>query len=217
MVRLQNLTKTFRLRGSRKVIARDVNIDFPSGRCVAILGRNGAGKSSLLRMIAGTLNPDRGQILSDGTISWPVGYAGSFHPDLTGAQNVRFTARIYGVDSTQLIEFARRFAEIGDHFWEPVRTYSSGMKARLAFGLSMGIPFDTYLMDEISAVGDARFKAKSNAVLRDRLGKSGAIIVTHSMSQVRQLCDAAVILEEGNMTYYENVAQAIRQHEANMA
>jgi len=217
MVRLQNLCKTFWLKGSRKVVARNLNAEFPSGQCVAILGRNGAGKSSLMKIIAGVLNADSGQVLSDGTISWPVGFAGTFHADLTGVQNVRFTARVYGVDSAQLIHFAQSFAELGDHFYEPVRTYSSGMKARLAFGLSMGIPFDTYLMDEIGAVGDAAFKEKSAAVLKDRLRKSGAIMISHSLNQVKLLCDSGAVLENGNLTYYEDVDAAIRHHQRNMS
>ena len=216
MVRLQNLCKTFRLTSSYKVVAHNLNAEFPDGKCVAILGRNGAGKSTLMKMIAGALNPDSGRILSDGSISWPVGFAGTFHPDLTGAQNVRFTARVYGVDSRQLIQFAENFAELDDHFYEPVRNYSSGMKARLAFGLSMGIPFNTYLMDEVGAVGDSAFKEKSAAVLKERLKKSGAIMISHSLNKVRQLCDSGSVLENGNLTYYEDVEEAIHQYERNM-
>ncbi|MFX4296231.1 ABC transporter ATP-binding protein [Sulfitobacter sp. DFL-23] len=124
-------------------------------RRVTLLGRNGAGKSSLLRMVAGTMEPTSGRIVSNGTISWPVGFAGSFHNELTGAQNVRFVARIYGVDTGDLVDFVQGFAEVGQHFHLPLKSYSSGMKSRLAFGTSMGIAFDTYLIDEVTAVGDA--------------------------------------------------------------
>lgn len=212
MIELRGLTKTYILRGRRKVVADNLNITFPTGVAVAILGRNGAGKSSLLKMIAGTMDPDEGEVLSDGTISWPVGFAGSFHPELTGIQNVRFIARIYGVDSDDLTHFVRRFAELGDHFNLPVRTYSSGMKSRLAFGTSMGIKFDTYLVDEVTAVGDASFRHKSEDIFARRMKKSGAIMVTHAPGQVRRLCQNAAVLEAGKLHYYTDIEEALAHH-----
>lgn len=217
MIRLENLTKVFALEGRRKVVADQINAIFPTGSSVALLGRNGAGKSTLLRMIAGTEDPTSGSIASTGTISWPVGFAGSFHPDLSGAQNVRFVGRIYGVDTDQLIDFVEDFAGIGVHFRLPFRTYSSGMRSRLAFGLSMGIGFDTYLVDEITAVGDAAFRAMSERVFRDRLKTAGAVMVSHSMGQVRSLCNAAAVLEDGRLIYYEDVEEGIAHHNRNMA
>lgn len=217
MVRLENLTKIYTTEGQRKVVADNLNVVFPSGRSVALLGRNGAGKSTLLSIIAGTINPTSGRVVSDGTISWPVGFSGSFHGDLTGAQNTRFVARVYGVDTEALLDFVEDFAELGQHFHLPFRTYSSGMKSRLAFGISMGIRFDTYLVDEITAVGDARFKKKSDILFRDRMARSGAIYVAHSMSAVRSLCQHAAVLENGQLTWYDDVAEGIAHHERNMA
>ncbi len=217
MIELRNLTKTFLLQGQRKTVARDISQVFPTGTSVALLGRNGAGKSSLLKMIAGTMDPTEGEIRSTGTISWPVGFAGSFHPDLTGAQNTRFIARIYGVETTELIDFVARFAELGPHFHLPLRSYSSGMRSRLAFGVSVGIPFDTYLIDEVVAVGDAIFRRKSGDLLRDRMRYSSAIVVSHSMPMVRQLCDVGAVLEDGDLTYYEDLDEAIEHHERNMS
>lgn len=216
MIRFENLTKVFVMDGRRKVVAQDVNLTFPTGAAVGLLGRNGAGKSTLLSMIAGTQPPTSGRIRSTGSISWPVGFAGSFHPELSGAQNCRFIGRIYGVDTDELIDFVAEFAELGGHFHLPLKTYSSGMKSRLAFGVSMGIAFDTYLVDEVTAVGDASFKARSDALFKARMRNAGAVVVSHSMSQIRQLCDAVVVLEGGQLDYYTDVEEGIARHEENM-
>jgi capsular polysaccharide transport system ATP-binding protein len=217
MIRLENLTKTFVLDGRRKVLFRDVNMDFPDRSSVALLGRNGAGKSTLLQMIAGTMDPTSGRILSTGRISWPVGFAGSFHPELTGIQNVRFIGRIYGVDTDELCDFVEDFAGIGVHFRLPVKTYSSGMRSRLTFGVSMGIPFDTYLVDEVTAVGDASFKKRSRELFQARLETASAVVVSHSMNLVRRVCDAAVVMEAGRLTYYDDLDAGIAHHLRNMA
>ncbi len=216
MIRLENLTKVFMLEGHRHVVFENVTMEFRSGLSVALLGRNGAGKSTLLKMIAGNLAPTAGRIVSTGTISWPVGFAGSFHPELSGAQNTRFVARIYGVDTDELVRFVEKFAGLGQHFHLPFRSYSSGMRSRLAFGVSMGIPFDTYLVDEVTSVGDAAFKAKSSALFKARMQTAGAFVVSHSMRMVRDLCQAGVVLEGGKMTYYDDIEAAIAHHEANM-
>ncbi|MBY6155041.1 ABC transporter ATP-binding protein [Vannielia litorea] len=212
MIELCNLTKSYSVKGTRKIVADNLNVTFPARTAVAILGRNGAGKSSLLRMISGAMEPDWGEVKIRGTVSWPVGFAGSFHPELTGLQNVRFIGRVYGVDTDELVEFVEDFAELGAHFRMPVRTYSSGMRSRLAFGASMGVHFDTYLIDEITAVGDASFKAKSEAVIRARLEKSGAIFVSHALPQVKRLCSQGAVLEEGQLHYYTDVDDAIAHH-----
>lgn len=217
MIELRNLTKSFATRNGRKYVAREISAVFPSGRAVGLMGRNGAGKSTLLRIIAGSIPADSGDILSTGSISFPVGFAGTFHPDLTGLQNTRFIARIYGIDTTELEDFVHDFAALGDHYQMPVRSYSSGMRSRLAFGISMGIHFDTYLVDEVTSVGDAAFRRKSAAVFKDRMSRSGAIVVTHSMAELRNLCDCGAILEDGHLYFYEDLAEAIAQHTKNMA
>ena len=198
-------------------MADDICVDFPTGTAVGLLGRNGAGKTTLLKMIAGTMEPTSGQILSSGTISYPVGFSGSFHRDLTGAQNARFVARIYGVDTEALVDFVEDFAELGPHFHHPIRSYSSGMRSRLAFGISMGIPFDTYLVDEVTSVGDAAFKKKSRRVFLERMETSGAIFVSHSTNMVRKLCTMGALLENGRLTLYTDLDEAIERHNANMA
>ncbi len=217
MLRFENLTKTFRIRGETKVVLDDVSLELPSSRAIGLLGRNGSGKSTLLQLIAGTMLPDQGRIVSDGTISWPVGFGGSFHKELTGAENVLFIARIYGVDSEELVSFVEDFAELGRHFHMPIRSYSSGMRSRLGFGVSMGIDFDTYLVDEVTAVGDASFKRKSRALFLDRMHRSGAIVVNHQMGQLRKFCDAGMVLEKGKIHYFDDLDEAIALHEELMA
>ena len=217
MIEMINLDKTFVLNGRRKVVADQINATFPSGKAVALLGRNGAGKSTLLKMIAGTMDPTAGEIRSNGSISWPVGFAGSFHGDLTGAQNTQFIARIYGVDTRELVDFVEEFAALGNHFKLPFRTYSAVMKSRLAFGVSMGIGFDTYLVDEVTSVGDAIFRKKSSTVFLERMKHAGAVVVTHSIGQVRELCDAGAVLEAGKLTYCDDLEEAIARHNENMS
>lgn len=212
MIEFQDISKGFWVRGEYQPVIRNLNLILPSGRSLALLGRNGAGKSTLLSIVAGTMRPDTGQVVSDGSISFTVGYAGSFHGGMTGAQNTRFVARLYGVDSDELTDFVEDFAEIGEHFRMPVRTYSSGMKSRLAFGISMGIKFDTYLIDEATATGDAKFKRKSREVFRARMAESSAVMVSHSMNEIRNFCDAGLILHDGEIEVYADVEDAIERH-----
>jgi capsular polysaccharide transport system ATP-binding protein len=217
MIRFEHLTKGFWVQGRYRIVLDDLTLDLPSGQSMALLGRNGAGKSTLLQIVAGTMPPASGRVVHEGTISWPVGSASSFHADLTGLQNTRFLARAYGVDSDELVDFVRDFAEIGDHFWMPLRSYSSGMRSRLSFGIAMGIPFDIYLIDEVTAVGDACFKRKSRAFFRDRMENATALLVSHSMSDMRAYCESGLVLNAGKLEYYPDVDDAIRRHEALMA
>ncbi len=216
MIEFRNLRKEFVLRGRRKVVINDLSMVVPSNTSVALLGRNGAGKSTLLQMIAGTMDATSGEILSTGTISWPVGFAGSFHPDLTGFQNTKFIARIYGVDTEELAAFVEDFADLGQSYHMPFRSYSSGMRSKLSFGVSMGIPFDTYLVDEVTSVGDASFKEKSKKLFLERMANSGSFVVTHNMEQVRQLCDVGIVLEHGRAVFHEDLEEAIKHHTRNM-
>lgn len=215
MIRLENITKSFPTEHGRKVVLDNVSVTFPTGVSVGLMGRNGAGKSTLMDIISGAIDPDAGRIVTDGTISWPIGFAGSFHRELTGVQNTRFIGRVYGVDTDELVAFVEDFAELGDHFYMPLRTYSAGMRSRLSFGVSMGIPFDTYLVDEVTSVGDAIFKVKSSAVFLERMKTSGALFVSHSIPKVRQLCTAGAVIEGGQIHYYDDVNDAIAHHQAN--
>ncbi|MEO0829582.1 MAG: ABC transporter ATP-binding protein [Pseudomonadota bacterium] len=209
MIRLERVNKRWRHRGIETVIARRLTAEFPTGHCIAIMGRNGTGKSTLLKMIAGSLDPDSGTIERDCSVSWPIGFGGLFHSQMSGIENVRFIARVYGVETTELVEFVEEFAQLGKHYFMPVSSYSSGMRSRLSFGVSMGVPFDTYLLDEVSSVGDSAFKEKASALLEDRLKIASAVIVTHSKKLVRRLCDGVAILEKGQITMYNDVREGL--------
>lgn len=216
MIEFRNLRKEFRIGGRRNVVIDDLSITLPSNTSVALLGRNGAGKSTLLQILAGSMEPTSGEVLSTGTISWPVGFAGSFHPELTGYQNTKFIARVYGVDTEELAQFVEDFAELGQSFYMPFRSYSSGMRSRLSFGVSMGIPFDTYLVDEVTSVGDAAFKKKSQDLFQERMQNAGAFMVSHNMEQVRAMCDVGIVLEHGKARFYDDLEVAIEHHLRNM-
>jgi len=217
VIELRNVSKHYPTVSGRKVVIDHLNLVLPWGAKVGVLGRNGAGKSTLLGMISGTVPPTSGEIRRSGSISWPLGFSGSFHSDLTGAQNVRFVARIYGMDTEAMIEFVEDFAELGEFMSMPLRSYSSGMKARLAFGMSMGVAFDWYLVDEITAVGDTAFKKKSLNAFKTRLAEAGILFTSLSTSTIRSYCTSGLVIERGEARYYTDIEEAIAIHEANMA
>lgn len=212
MIELRNITKGYWVHGVYRPVIQNLSLKLPTGRSLALLGGNGAGKSTLLKIISGVMRPDSGEVITDGTVSFTVGYAGSFHNDMTGLQNTRFVARVYGVDTDELVSFVQDFAELGDHFYLPVRMYSSGMKSRLAFGISMGVRFDTYLIDEATATGDKGFRAKARLVFRDRVKDASAIVVTHRTREVRTFCDTGYVLHKGRVEKFDDLEDAISRH-----
>ena len=216
MIEFRDVSKSYPTVSGRKVVLDDLTLVLPWGAKVGVLGRNGAGKSTLLGMISGAVRPDTGEIRRQGAISWPLGFAGSFHNDLTGAQNVRFVARIYGIDTEALVDFVETFAELGEFMEMPLRAYSAGMRARLAFGMSMGVSFDWYLVDEITAVGDTNFRNKSLAAFKTRLADAGLLVTSHSAATIRSYCTSGLVLERGQAQYFTDVEEAIAVHEANM-
>lgn len=214
MIALDHISKTFSSGGVTRQIVRNVTVTLPDVRGLALIGRNGAGKSTLLRLISGTLRPDRGCVRTDESISWPMGFSGGFHPALSGAQNTRFVARIYGKDPLSLEDYVRGFADLGDAFHTPVETYSSGMKARLAFAVSMGITFDCYLIDEIIGVGDAEFRARCRKAFQERASMSRLIMVSHNPEALRLFCQAGLVLQDGRLSYFPSLEDALAYHHA---
>jgi len=216
MIRFERVSKSYVADGRRKWLLRDVSMAWPRGRSVGLLGRNGAGKSTLLRMIGGAIEPDSGAIRRKGRISWPLGFTGGFHGSLTGAQNARFVARIYGVDTDDMLERVDDFSELGPFLHMPVSTYSSGMRARLAFAVSMAIDFDVYLVDEITAVGDAAFKRKCLEAFRAKLGRADVIMVSHAPATILEYCHVGVVIEDGRLSWHTDVRAALAEHDVNM-
>ncbi|AVS46456.1 TPA: ABC transporter ATP-binding protein [Escherichia coli] len=215
MIKIENLTKSYRTPTGRHYVFKDLNIEIPSGKSVAFIGRNGAGKSTLLRMIGGIDRPDSGKIITNKTISWPVGLAGGFQGSLTGRENVKFVARLYAKQEElkEKIEFVEEFAELGKYFDMPIKTYSSGMRSRLGFGLSMAFKFDYYIVDEVTAVGDARFKEKCAQLFKERHKESSFLMVSHSLNSLNKFCDIAfVISENGQCNLFMDVNNAIEQY-----
>jgi len=208
MIELRNITKTYRTPFGPNVVLDDISVVFDSCQSFGIIGSNGAGKSTLLQVIGGALQVDHGEIVRRGTLSWPIGFAGGFNGSLTGEENCRFVSRIYSQCVDRVVDETRDFAEIGDYFYMPVRTYSSGMRARLAFGLSMAINFDAYLVDEVVAVGDKNFKQKCQDAFRERQERSTLIMVSHNMQMLKQFCDRCAVLDGGRLTLYDSVDEA---------
>jgi len=212
MIKIENLTKSYRTPKGRHYVFKDLNVELPSGKSVALIGRNGAGKSTLLRVIGGIDRPDSGKIHTDKTISWPVGLAGGFQGSLTGRENVKFVARLYSTPDQlrEKVAFVEEFAELGKYFDMPIKTYSSGMKSRLGFGLSMAFKFDYYLVDEVTAVGDARFKQKCADLFKARHEEASFLMVSHSLGSLKEFCDVALFIGRDNkVVYFESVDEAI--------
>jgi len=212
MITFDRVTKTYSIKGVKKVILDNASFDFINGKNIAIMGHNGAGKSTIMRMISGIELPTSGIITRNENVSWPMGFAAGFNGLMTGVENIRFIARIYGVPSQQVYEDVQKFAELGKSIDLPIQTYSSGMKARLAFGLSLALKFETYLIDEVTAVGDRRFRKKSQKALRDRIDGSRIIMISHSESTIRSYCDAGAFVHNSKLYFYDNIDELITDY-----
>ena len=214
MIKIENLTKSYlHHKAGRKYVFKDLSFTIPSDKNVAIIGRNGAGKSTLMNLLAKVDSPDSGRIITDKSISWPVGLSGGFQGSLSARENVKFIARTQGFRGKELYEkvaYVEQFAEIGDYFDLPTKTYSSGMRGRVAFGLSLAFDFDYYIVDEAMSVGDAHFKRKASKAFKDKVGKANIILVTHGMSQVRKMCDIVIVLNNGEAKIYDDIEEGIK-------
>ena len=215
MFELRNVTKSYLTPNGRRYVFRNLSLAIPPGKNIGLIGRNGAGKSTLMRLLGGADVPDSGTIITDRSISWPVGLTGGFQGSMTGRDNIKFVCRVYGATGDAMrkkIRYVQEFAEIGDWIDEPIKTYSSGMRSRVAFGLSMAFDFDYYLIDEVMSVGDAQFKRKCNEVFQEKLQKSNVVLVTHTMSEVEKLCDVVLLVRNGEIQVYDDVSEGIKAY-----
>lgn len=209
MITLNNVTKFYRTQGERRYILRQQSFQFRRGTSYGLLGVNGAGKSTSMRLIAGSELPNSGRIKRSVRVSWPLGFSGGFNSQLSGKENLKFVARAYGEDFRRVLRFVTEFAEIGSYMNEPIRTYSSGMSARFAFGLSMAIEFDCYLVDEITGVGDASFRQRCREAFRQRRETADIIMISHDMNTIKSYCDEVLVLIDGHLIAFDNVEDGI--------
>ncbi|CAN5279476.1 ABC transporter ATP-binding protein [soil metagenome] len=212
MIRFDCVEKSYATRDGRHRVLHPTSFEIGRGAAIGLCGHNGAGKSTLLRLIAGVEQPSAGRISRDMSVSWPLGYASSFQSSLSGADNVRFIARIYGKPVDEVVAFVDDFAELGHFMRMPIRTYSSGMVARLAFAASLAVDFDCYLVDEITAAGDERFRERCHAALMLRRESGSLIMVSHDPHTLRLYCDRGALLRDGSVTFYDELDEAIELH-----
>lgn len=212
MIALEGVSKSYATPGGRRIVLDNATATFAAGHNFGILGANGAGKSTLLRLLAGTELPDRGIVRRQARVSFPLGFGGTFHGALSGRENTVFIARVYGAGVRTVLRYVEDFAELGEYFDMPVNTYSSGMRARLAFAACLAIDFDLYLIDEVTEVGDESFRRKCAAAFRERLARSDIILVTHNRQTIRQYCDRGAVLAGGTLTLCDDMTSALDRY-----
>lgn len=212
MIRFDAVSKTYHVRNFEKPVLRDLNFEIAPGESIGICGANGAGKSTLMRLIAGVEEPTAGRVSRSMSTSWPIGYGNCFQSSLTGADNARFVARIYRRPTEELLAFVQDFAQLGPYLYQPVRTYSAGMSARLAFGISLAIDFDCYLVDEVTAVGDERFRRKCEDALIARRESGTLIMISHDPYTLRQYCSRGAVLYAGSLAFFDTMEEACDVH-----
>ncbi len=213
MIQLDNISKAYRVGSRWNQVLDNVSVTFPSGQNVGILGLNGAGKSTLLRIMGAVEPADAGTIRKDVRVSWPIAFSGAIHTNLTGRENARFIARIYGESIKKVEQFAETFTELGPYFDMPANTYSTGMRARLAFAISIAADFECYLVDEITSVGDMRFTLKYRRAFRERLKNASLVMVSHNPQTIRDYCDIGAILHRGKLQMFDTIAEAMDEYE----
>ena len=213
MIELINVYKEYKVNNSKKIVLNNISLKLNANKGIAILGNNGQGKSTLMRMIAGTELPNKGYFVRNTTLSWPMGLSGTFQPSMTGRDNMKFVARIYDRNVKEVNDYVEEFSELKEYLDMPVSTYSNGMKSKLAFGLSLAINFETYLIDEIISVGDNSFRIKSKEELKKKVTNAKVILISHHMETIREFCDKVAILKDGNLVLYNDIEEGIKKFE----
>jgi capsular polysaccharide transport system ATP-binding protein len=216
MLIVDHISKDYETRQGRRRVLNDVSFELKRGQHLGILGRNGAGKSTLIRLLSGAERPTSGRIHRKMRISWPLAFAGAFHPHLTGLDNLKFICRVYAIDFKPLIAFVEDFTELGVYFREPVQHYSYGMMTRLAFALSMAIEFDCFLIDEALVAGDIRFHERCHHELFVKRKDRAFVLVTHDHGPIRHNCDSVCVLNDGQLRSFDDVATGLDSYRAMM-
>jgi len=220
MIEVNNISKSYFVKGKRIQILKNISFKLSDGESIALLGRNGAGKSTLIRILGGMELPDSGSIEKNCSISWPVGFALGFQGSLSAKENAEFVARIYcsskKSEINKVVKSVYEFADIGEYFYMPFKTYSSGMKGKVAFALSLAIKFDVYLLDEVTATGDLAFKKKCKKAIKSLHSKSSFIIATHNLANLKSYCQRALLIDNGTITEFDDVKEALNQHKINL-
>jgi len=212
MIRFENVSKTYHIRKFEKHVLNDLSFTLNKGESIGICGANGAGKSTLLRLMSGVEQPTTGKVTRTMSTSWPLGYGSSFQSSLTGADNARFIARIYKQPEDALLDFVEEFAQLGAYLHQPIHTYSAGMKARLAFGVSLAIEFECYLIDEVTAAGDERFRVRSQAELEARRDRATLVMTSHDTGTLLSYTTRGAVLYGGSLVLYDTIAEAVEVH-----
>lgn len=212
MIAFQNVSKSFNTGFGKNLVLNDINLQVKPGQRLGILGINGSGKSTMVRLLSGACKPSKGTVTRSMSVSWPLGLTGGFQTKLTGLDNVRFICRVYGIHPDNGIAFIEDFTELGKFLKEPVHTYSSGMRSKLAFAISFLVDFDCYLIDEALAVGDAKFQEKCHYELFERRKDAALVLVSHSNQLIRQYCDSAVLLKDKTIHHFNSLEEAIENY-----
>jgi len=212
MIRFEDVTKTYHIRKFHKKVLNPLSFKIERGASLGICGANGAGKSTLMRLISGVEAPSSGRVVREGSCSWPIGYSSCFQSTLTGADNARFIARIYDRDIAALLDYVEDFAQLGAYFHQPIYSYSAGMMARLAFGISLAIDFDCYLVDEVTAAGDDRFRQRCADALHYRRETGTLVMISHDPGTLQLYCTAGAVLNKGELVFYDTIEEAIAVH-----
>ena len=217
MIEVKNLTKSYILKNKRNIVFKNINFNVKRGESIGLIGGNGAGKSTLLRILGGLDYADSGTIERNCSISWPVGISAGFQGSLSARENITFLTKIYSEeipkkDIQKKIKSVEDFADIGESFDAPTNTYSSGMKGRVAFGMSLIFNFDVYLLDEVTAKGDIVFKKKCKKAIDEMKKKSSFIIASHSLNSLKLYADKAIVIYNKRIKEFTNVVEAFEFH-----
>jgi capsular polysaccharide transport system ATP-binding protein len=209
MIAFEEVSKSFWTGTRRKVILDRASFRVELGQSLGILAGNGTGKTTIMNMMAGLEKPDEGRIITTSRISFPLGFMGGLVSRHTATENVRYIARLYGLDPDYVEGFCRWLCGLEEYFDMPVGTFSAGMRSRLSFALLLALEFDIYLIDEgIPGTVDAEFNRKAGRLLQDRLQKATVVVVSHDAKILEKFCSTAAVLRGGQLYMFETLQEA---------